>query len=244
MTNTERCATPETIVAPDETIDAQIENLGIFMEDPIISEATETEDVLIQSLPDVIELDYFSTEANGGAGTPSGDRMGTDKKCDSSLHACKAALRLSMEQKEALKRAHIAKMECMKANNRVLRKSDSVVRSWAMNHRRELLIKYKNSLKEIQDAYRAGTITEREKNAKIAAVTESFQQALSKIRISVKEKLQSNRERAAAAGLIKNCERVYLNRVMDIVGKENFATWMRCHKMHYRKIVRWCPTVK
>ncbi len=247
MKDPERCATHDmaSAIAPDETIDAQIENLGNFMEEPIISEATETEDVFIQSLPDIIALDYFNTEASGDAGTPGGDRMGSDKKRDSSLHACKAALRLAVENKEALKRAHAAKMECMKANHQVLRESDSAVRKWAINHRRELLQKHENTLKEIQAAFSAGKITERERAAKIAAARESLQQALSKIRMTVKEKLQNNRERAAAAGLIKNCERIYLNRVMEILGKDNYAIWIRCHKMHYRqnKMVRWCPTV-
>ena len=47
-------------LAVDETVDALTDSLEIFMIDPFVSEATETEDVLIESIPEILDADYFA----------------------------------------------------------------------------------------------------------------------------------------------------------------------------------------
>lgn len=217
-------------LAADETVDAQIDSLGAFMEDPVVTDADETQDALIQSLPEIFDNDYFTfVESEGPQG---GDRM---EKRDSLLKLCSSAIRIGMENKEALKRAHLAKLECMKHNRMVMHKADSMVRAWAMNHRKELLTQHEITVREIQGAFKAGKITEKERDAKLAAAKMELAKALKGIRAGVKERLAKMMDRAEAAGKIKDCERIYLNTVKEILGKENFAKWIKCHKYRYRK---------
>jgi hypothetical protein len=51
----------------------------------------------------------------------------------------------------------------------------------------------------------------------------------------VKEKIKKNLDRATACGKIKDCEKEYLNKVLDILGKTRYKKWMECHKYNYKK---------
>ena len=210
-------------LAADETSVAMADSLGDFMENPILSEATESLDLQIMSVPEVLDTDYFIfVEARGG-------------RKDSSLKSCSGSLNLTRDQKAALARLHEAKMHCMKANRETLHKLDEMAHNYGMELRRTAMDKHKDQMESIMKSFRNGDITERERDTKIAAAKHTLKENLSKIRAAVREKIKNATERAEAAGKIKNCERIYLDGVMDVLGKENFAKWARCHKMHMRK---------
>ena len=61
------------------------------------------------------------------------------------------------------------------------------------------------------------------RDAKLAAAKKTTTEALIKIRVEVRQRIKNIRERAAAAGIIKNCEKTYLRAVYNILRKENYA---------------------
>lgn len=210
-------------LAVDETVDALADSLEIFMIDPFVSEATETEDVFIESIPEILDADYFAfVETRSG-------------KKDSLIRTCSGVFKLLAANKEKLRKAYVAKMECMKDNKRTLRKYDSTVRSWAISKRKEVLAKHKENVNDILASFRKGDITEKERDAKLAENKKATTGALIKIRIEVRQRIKNIRERAEAAGIIKDCEKVYLRAVYDILGKANYAKWVKCHKVNYHR---------
>ena len=210
-------------LAMDETVESLVDSLEDFMLDPFVSEATELEDVMIESIPEVLDADYFTfVETRGG-------------KKDSMIRSCSGVFKILAANKEKLRRAYLAKMDCMKDNKKALRKYDSTVRAWAMLKRREVLDKHKSAVGDILASFRKGDITERERDANLSAAKKATTEALIKIRVEVRQRIKNIRERAAAAGIIKNCEKTYLRAVYNILGKENYAKWVKCHKMNYRK---------
>jgi len=50
----------------------------------------------------------------------------------------------------------------------------------------------------------------------------------------VREKIQSNIQKAEACGKIKDCEKIYLESVMSILGKGKYKKWISCYKYHYK----------
>ena len=213
----------ETELAIDETSVAMADSLGDFIENPILSEATESLDLQIMSIPEVLDTDYFIfVEARGG-------------RKDSSLKSCSGSLNLTRDQKAALARLHEAKINCMKVNRETLNKLDEMAHNYGKELRRDAMAKYNQDVEYIMKTFRTGAITEKVRDAKIAAAKKTLEESLSKIRSAVREKIKNATERAECAGKIKNCERIYLDGVMDVLGKENFAKWARCHKMHVRK---------
>lgn len=212
-----------TDLAVDETVDAVVDSLGDFMENPIITDATEQQDLEIMSVPEILDTDYFVfVETRGG-------------RKDSMVKSCSDVLKLSRDNKEALAKLYRAKIECMKANREVLSRVDEKLRGEAMEMRRGLMEKHKAEVDAIMKAFRAGDITEKERDAKMMEAKKNLTAGLMKIRAGVREKIKSAKDRLEAAGKIKNCEREYLSGVVEIIGKENYAKWVRCHKMHMRK---------
>ena len=220
-----------TELAADETVDAVVDSLGDFMENPIITDATEELDLEIMSVPDILDSDYFVfVETRGGRK----DSIRGGRK-DSMVKSCSDILKLTRENKEALSKLHKAKIECMKANREVLSRVDEKLRGEAMEMRRSLMEKHKAQVEAIMKAFRAGKITEKERDAKLKAAKKNLTEGLMKIRAGIREKIKAAKDRLEAAGKIKNCEREYLNGVIRVIGKENYAMWVRCHKMHMRK---------
>lgn len=210
-------------LAADETVDAVVDSLGSFMEDPIITDATENEELEIMSVPEILDTDYFMfVETRGG-------------RKDSMVKSCSGSLNLTRDQKAALAKLHAAKMECMKTNREILNRLDGMAHNYGKELRSDAMAKYNNDVESIMKSFRNGTITEKERDAKIAAAKKTLKESLSKIRAAVREKIKSATERLEAAGKIKNCEREYLDGVMDVLGRADYAKWVRCHKMHMRK---------
>ena len=134
-------------LAADETVDAVVDSLGSFMEDPIVTDATEDQDLEIMSVPEILDTDYFSfVETRGG-------------RKDSMVKSCSDILKITRENKEALAKLHKAKIECMKANREVLSRVDGKFRGEAIEMRRALMEKHKAAVDEIIVAFRNGKIT-------------------------------------------------------------------------------------
>lgn len=210
-------------LAADETVDAVVDSLGSFLEDPIVTDATEDQELEIMSVPEILDTDYFSfVETRGG-------------RKDSMVKSCSDILKITRENKEALAKLHKAKIECMKANREVLSRVDGKFRGEAIEMRRALMEKYKAAVDEIMVAFRNGKITEKQRDEKLKAAKKNLTEGLMKIRSVIREKIKNAKDRLEAAGKIKNCEREYLNGVKEVIGKENYAKWIRCHKMHVRK---------
>jgi len=213
----------EIELATDETSIALADSLGDFMENPIITEASEGQDAEVMSVPEILDTDYFMfVETRGG-------------RKDSMVKSCSGSLNLTRDQKAALAKLHAAKMECMKTNREILNRLDGMAHNYGKELRSDAMAKYNNDVESIMKSFRNGTITEKERDAKIAAAKKTLKESLSKIRAAVREKIKSATERLEAAGKIKNCERVYLDGVMDVLGRADYAKWVRCHKMHMRK---------
>jgi hypothetical protein len=210
-------------LAADETPDAVVDSLGDYLDNPFVSDATDHMDVEIESVPEILFSDYFSfveTRTN---------------KRDSMLKACSGAFRLARANRDELEKAHKAKMECMKDNRHMLHHIDSITKAWAAHKRQGLMEEHKREMDKIGAAFRAGSISERERDAQVAAARKRLDDSLAKLAGETREKLQASKDRAAAAGKIKDCERIYLRQVHEIIGKDNYALWIRCHKMHFRR---------
>ncbi len=212
-----------TELAMDETPEAVADSLGDFLENPFVSDATDHSDVEIESVPEILFSDYFTFIE-----TRSGKR-------DSLLKVCSGAFKIARENREALAKAHKEKMSCMEENRKMLHKIDSLTRQWSADKRQTLMEEHKREMEKISSAYRSGSITERERDAQMASARKRLDDELSKLGAQTREKLQLNKDRAAAAGKIKDCERIHLRQVHEIIGKDNYAAWIRCHKMHFRR---------
>jgi hypothetical protein len=210
-------------LAVDETIEAVVDSLADFMENPLITEATEQQDLQIISFPEILGTDYFIyVETRGG-------------KKDSLVRSCSQVMKLSRENKEALSKLYRIKMECMKANLEVLSGVDKKLQSEAMEIRRVLQKKYETEVDAILKSFRAGDLTLKQRDEKLMEAKKNFYAGLMKIRKAVIEKMKAAKDRLEATGKITNCEKEYLQGVVKIIGKENYALWIRCHKMHYKK---------
>lgn len=210
-------------LAADETVDALVDSLGDFIENPIITDATEDMELEIFSVPEILDTDYFTyVETRGG-------------RKDSMIKSCSGVFVLMRDNKEALSKLFTAKMACMKSNHEALKGMDMKLRGEAMEMRRALMEKHKAAVDEIMAAFRSGKITEKERDAKLMQAKKNLAEGMMKIRATIREKVKNIKERMEAAGKIKNCEREYLNGVIEIIGKENYAKWVRCHKMNFRK---------
>ena len=51
----------------------------------------------------------------------------------------------------------------------------------------------------------------------------------------VKDKIKNNIARAAASGKIKDCEKIYLKSIKEILTAEQFEKWVKCFKEKYKK---------
>lgn len=210
-------------LATDETSVAMADSLGDFMENPIITDATEDQELEIMSVPEILDTDYFIfVETRGG-------------RKDSMVKSCSGVLKLTRDQKAALAKLHAAKMDCMKANREILHRLDAMAHNYGKELRHAAMEKHKDRVESIMKSFRNGDITERERDTKMEAARKTLKESLSKIRGAVREKIKSATERLEAAGKIKNCEREYLDGVMDVLGRADYAKWARCHKMHMRK---------
>ena len=80
-----------------------------------------------------------------------------------------------------------------------------------------------------------GVITETQYKEKLTALEKTWKSKMSYLNNQVIEKIKTSLDRATACGKIKDCEKEYLHKVLDILGKSRYKKWMECHKHNYKK---------
>lgn len=213
----------------DETPVAMSDSLGAYLDNPLMIDAGTLIDLQIISYPEILDVDYFALiEIEGPQG-------GTLSRKDSLIKKCSDGLRITAEQKSKLTSAFLSREECMKSNREILRAIDLKIEEWAKTEKISIIEKFKATVAEINANFIRGTITADEKKAQLDAAEKERNLAIAKLRITAKEKMKAAVERALATGKIKECEKIYLSKVKEILGNDKFEKWVKCHKWHYRR---------
>lgn len=227
------CKKDETPTAPgDNTLPTEQpaalgDSLGILMDNPTMSDASMTADLDYESYPAFLETDYFSLAvvqgANGGANLDSINKI------------CCGSFKLTKEQKEKLVAAHKAKEDCMDANRKILKNIDAEIKTWAKTTKENIIAKTKLQMDSINKLYDSGVITaaqRKEMGSKLELQRAAILKGLS---AKVKDKIAANVDRAIASGKIKDCEKIYLKSIKEILTAEQFQKWVSCFKEKYKK---------
>jgi hypothetical protein len=69
----------------------------------------------------------------------------------------------------------------------------------------------------------------------MAALEKTWVSKMNYLNGQVKEKIKLSTGRAEACGKIKDCEKIYLSKVLDILGKSRYKKWIECYKYNYKK---------
>ncbi len=153
-----------------------------------------------------------------------------------SADSCLRGLEVTKAQKEQLSKAFLAKIECQKANKATIARIHREIEYWAKvqkeNYYKNWYMVEKNKL---NDSLKLGLITESQYKEKLASLDKTWKNKMDYLNSQVKEKIQSNTQKAEATGKIKDCEKIYLESVMSILGKEKYKKWISCYKHHYKK---------
>lgn len=152
-----------------------------------------------------------------------------------SADSCLKGLEVTKAQKEQLSKAFLAKIECQKANKATIARIHRDIEYWAKvqkeNYYKNWYMVEKNKL---HDSLKNKLLTEAQYKEKLIALEKTWKSKMDYLNDQVKEKLQSNIQKAEACGKIKDCEKIYLESVMSILGKEKYKKWISCYKHHYK----------
>lgn len=88
---------------------------------------------------------------------------------------------------------------------------------------------------KLDDSLKRGLITEIQYKEKLAMLNKTWAGKMTYLNEQVKEKIKLNVERAEACGKIKDCEKIWLNSVIEILGKTRYKKWIECYKYHYKR---------
>lgn len=176
-------------------------------------------DVLITDYPAFLDYDPFTVVM---ARTNSAD-------------SCLRGLEVTKAQKEQLTKAFLAKIECQKANKATVGRIHREIESWAKTQKENY---YKNwylvEKAYYDDLLKKGLITQTQYKEKMDALEKTWKSKMDYLNNQVKEKMKSSTQKAEATGKIKDCEKIYLESVMSILGKEKYKKWISCYKHHYK----------
>lgn len=220
------------IILQDETIDSQIEALGNYIEDPFVSDVNEIEELDVIGVPNELSLDYFYGD-DESTGALNG-KLDSIKYRDSLKKNC-VKLKLSKAQIIKLKLAYKEKWLCMKAGVKTIKEKDSITKDWASKDKKTYLDAYKLKFAAIEKAYQSGKITDAEKKEQIASLKKELAEYFVKLKKNAITKIKDQKERKMSAEDIKKCEKIYLTKVYEILGKEKYILWIKWHKMIYKK---------
>lgn len=152
-----------------------------------------------------------------------------------SADSCLRGLEVTKAQKEQLTKAFLAKIECQKANKVTIAKIHRDIEYWAKvqkeNYYKNWYMVEKNKL---NDSLRLGLLTEAQYKEKLLMLEKTWKSKMDYLNTQVKEKMKSSTQKAEATGKIKDCEKIYLESVMSILGKEKYKKWISCYKYHYK----------
>ena len=153
-----------------------------------------------------------------------------------SADSCLRGLEVTKAQKEQLTKAFLAKIECQKANKATIARIHREIESWAKTQK-ENYYKYWYLVEKgkLDDSLKRGLLTQTQYKEKLASLEKTWVSKMSYLNGQVKEKIKLSVERAEACGKIKDCEKIWLQSVMDILGKQKYQKWIRCYKYHYKR---------
>ena len=234
---------PEVNLSVDETPQSLIDTLGtVIFDNPITSEVTASTEATILDYPLFLDYDPFTMVVSRGKGD---------------IDSCVKNIETTKAEKELLNKAFLAKLDCQKANKETIAKINREFEYWAKNEKASMYKKYltvKDSLYRdfqtkvayVNGLYAKGTITLEQKQkslseietkykSDLSSLEKSYTSGLSSLNSKLKEKLKTSLTRAEACGKIKDCEKIYLDRVLEILGKERFKKWIECYKYNYKK---------
>lgn len=192
---------------PQSLVDSMI---ATFFDNPVTVEVTSTTDAVIEDYPAFIDYDPFTNALVRRTG---------------SVDSCVKGLELTQSEKEKLNKAFLAKIDCQKANKLTIASIHRNIESWAKTWKADM---WKNWYLPQKEA--AGGDKD-----KIAALNIQWESKMKWHNGQVKEKIKKDLKRAEAAGKIKDCEKIYLQSVLDILGKTKYKKWIECYKYHYKK---------
>lgn len=205
----------------DEEPQALVDSLGtLVFDNPMTSDVTSMSDAVIMDYPTFMDYDPFTVVTV---------RTG-------SVDSCLRGLEINKEQKEKLSKAWLSKLDCQKENKLKIARLHREIESWAKTQKQNY---YQNwylvEKGKIEYDFKMGVINQTQYKEKMASLEKTWNSKMSYLNGQVKEKIKNNVDRATACGKIKDCEKIWLNSVLEILGREKYKRWIECYKHHYRK---------
>ena len=152
-----------------------------------------------------------------------------------SADTCLRGIEVTKSQKEQLTGAFLTKIECQKANKATIVRIHREIESWAKTQKENYYINwYLVEKNKLTDSLKLRLITESQYKEKLSILEKTWKSKMDYLNGQVKEKIKLSVERAKACGKIKDCEKIYLESVMSILGKEKYKRWISCYKHHYK----------
>lgn len=212
---------PTVNLLVDEEPNAVVDSMGtIIFDDPMTSDITPITDATIMDYPLFLDYDPFTMV------------MSRTNKIDS----CVKGIEVTKAEKELLSKAHLDKVECQKQNKIIVARINREIETWAKTQKYNYYVNwYMVEKSKIDYDLKMGVITEAQYKEKLMGLEKTWVSKMSYLNNQVKEKIKKNLGRATACGKIKDCEKEYLNKVLDILGKTRYKKWMECHKYNYKK---------
>lgn len=217
---------PADSTLPNEQPVALGDSLGEIIDNPAIVDASMAVDLTISSYPTFLESDYFSLAVVEG---PQGDKE------DSMNKICTNGIKLTKAQKEKLVAAHKAKEECMDANRKLLKTIDREIEAWTKEQKSKIIANTKTAMDSINKLFDAGKITASQKKEMLNQLELKRAASIKELTGKVKDKIKNHVNRATLSGKIKDCEKIYLKSIKEILTAEQFEKWIKCHKEKYKK---------
>ena len=220
----EQVPTPDPIVnlLVDEEPQALVDSLGtIVFDNPMTSEVTVSTEASILDYPLFLDYDPFTNVLVRRTG---------------SVDSCVKGIEITSAEKEKLSKAWSAKIDCQKANKQIIARIHREIESWAKTQKENY---YKNwylvEKGKLDDSLKRGLLTQTQYKEKLGMLDKTWAGKMSYINGQVKEKIKLSVERAESCGKIKDCEKIWLQSVMDILGKKRYQKWIECYKYHYKR---------
>jgi hypothetical protein len=212
---------PEVNLSMDETPQSLVDTLGtVIFDNPMTSEVTPTTDAIIMDYPLFLDYDPFTMV------------VARTNKIDS----CVRGIETTKAEKELLNKAFLDKIECQKTNKLTIARIHREIESWAKTQKENY---YKNwylvEKGKLDDSLKRGLLTQTQYKEKLAALEKTWAGKMSYLNGQVKEKIKLSLQRAEACEKIKDCEKIYLQKVLDILGKARFKKWIECYKYNYKR---------
>ncbi len=212
---------PDVNLSVDESPQSLVDTLGtVVFDNPMTSEVTALTEAAILDYPLFLDYDPFTMI------------VARTNKIDS----CVRGIETTKAEKELLNKAFLAKLECQKANKATIAKIHRGIESWAKTQKENY---YKNwylvEKGKLDDSLKRGLLTQTQYKEKLSALEKTWSSKMTYLNGQVKEKIKASLERAEACGKIKDCEKIYLDKVLDILGKTRFKKWIECYKYNYKK---------